>query len=155
MEKIKKDYGLQIKQKDDMIREISQKGVTRVVMKASSTPKEAIAGELKSPSSRFSSPAVGDKKQSFWDVTTVCFHDTPFSYPKAPISDMVFIPLLLYLKAVNIFECVNHGKEARFVAKQGGEIDDKSPAMGNVQEVRHVFARIVFDPIYSLDLDQN
>ncbi|PWA88209.1 polynucleotide adenylyltransferase family protein [Artemisia annua] len=77
------------------------------------------------------------------------------SYPKAPKSDMVFIPLLLYLKAVKIFECVNHGKEARFVAKQGGEIDYKSLAMGNVQEVRHVFARIVFDTIYPLDLDQN
>ena len=67
----------------------------------------------------------------------------------------VFIPLFLYLKAVKIFECVNHGKEARFVAKQGGEIDYKSLAMGNVQEVRHVFARIVFDTIYPLDLDRN
>ena len=53
MEKMKKDYGLQIKQKDDLIREISLKGVTRDVMKASSRPKESIAGELKSPSSRF------------------------------------------------------------------------------------------------------
>ncbi|GJT02570.1 kinesin-like protein KIN-8A [Tanacetum coccineum] len=70
MEKMKKDYGLQIKQKDDLIREISQKGVTRVVMKASSRPKEAIVGELKSPSSRFMSPAVRNKKRSFWDIAT-------------------------------------------------------------------------------------
>lgn len=70
MEKMKKDYGLQIKQKDELIREISQKGANRVVMKASSRPKEAAAGELKSPSGRFMSPAARDKKRSFWDITT-------------------------------------------------------------------------------------
>lgn len=71
MEKMKKDYGLQIKQKDDMIREISQNGGNRVVMKGNSTrPKETITGELKSPSGRFTSPAVRDKKRSFWDITT-------------------------------------------------------------------------------------
>nr|GEZ59315.1 polynucleotide adenylyltransferase family protein [Tanacetum cinerariifolium] len=43
------------------------------------------------------------------------------TYPKAPKSDM----------AIKIFECVNQGNEARFVAKQGGEIDYKSLAMGN------------------------
>ncbi|CAI9266883.1 unnamed protein product [Lactuca saligna] len=67
MEKMKKDYGLQIKQKDDLIREISQKVRNRVA------PKEAAAavmGELKSPSGRFCSPATRDKKRSFWDITT-------------------------------------------------------------------------------------
>lgn len=65
----------------------------------------------------------------------------------------VIIPLHLYLKAGKIFECVNQGKEARFVPKQGGKIDYEWLAMGNLQEVRHVFARIVFDTVYPLDLD--
>lgn len=69
MEKMKKDYGLQIKQKDDLIREISQKGGNRVAMKGNSRPKEMITGELKSPSGRFLSPAIRDKKRSFWDIT--------------------------------------------------------------------------------------
>ncbi|KAK9073270.1 hypothetical protein SSX86_007594 [Deinandra increscens subsp. villosa] len=70
MEKMKKDHGLQIKQKDELIREISQKGGTRVVMKGNLRPRETITGELKSPSGRFLSPAVRDKKRSFWDITT-------------------------------------------------------------------------------------
>nr|XP_043615336.1 poly(A) polymerase I-like [Erigeron canadensis] len=74
------------------------------------------------------------------------------SYPKAPRSDLMFIPLHLYLKAVKIFECVNQGKEATFVPKQGGKIDYELLAMGSLQEVRHVFARIVFDTVYPLDL---
>ncbi|KAD4889139.1 hypothetical protein E3N88_21212 [Mikania micrantha] len=77
------------------------------------------------------------------------------SYPKAPYSDLVFISLHLYLKAVKIFECVNQGKEARFLPKQGGKINYELLAMGSVQEVRHVFARIVFDTIYPLDLGQD
>lgn len=64
MEKMKREYGLQIKQKDDLIREISQKARNRVV------PKEAVMGELRSPSGRFCSPATRDKKRSFWDITT-------------------------------------------------------------------------------------
>ncbi|XP_071710746.1 uncharacterized protein [Rutidosis leptorrhynchoides] len=77
------------------------------------------------------------------------------SYPKAPYSDLVFIPLHVYIKAVQIFECVNKGKEARFVPKQGGRIDYELLAIGNVQEVRHVLARIVFDTVYPLDLNQD
>ncbi|KAI3759550.1 hypothetical protein L6452_07442 [Arctium lappa] len=77
------------------------------------------------------------------------------SYPKAPYSDLVFISLHLYLKAGKIFECVNQGKGARFVAKQGGKIDYELLAMGSLQEVRHVFARIVFDTVYPLDLDHD
>ncbi|KAI3762735.1 hypothetical protein L1987_53176 [Smallanthus sonchifolius] len=70
MEKMKKDHGLQIKQKDDLIREISQKGGIRSAMKGTLRPKETVTGELKSPSARFMSPAVRDKKRSFWDITT-------------------------------------------------------------------------------------
>ncbi|XP_071691789.1 kinesin-like protein KIN-8A [Rutidosis leptorrhynchoides] len=71
MEKMKKDFGLQMKQKDDLIREISRKGKNGVVMKGNTIrPKDIVAGELKSPSGRFTSPAVRDKKRSFWDITS-------------------------------------------------------------------------------------
>ena len=70
MEKMKKDFGLQIKQKDEQIREISQKGTNKTMMKPSSRPKESAAHELKSPGGRFLSPAARDKKRSFWDITT-------------------------------------------------------------------------------------
>ncbi|KAI7752331.1 hypothetical protein M8C21_014818 [Ambrosia artemisiifolia] len=79
---------------------------------------------------------------------------TMSSYPKAPYSDLVFISLHLYLKALKIFECVNQGKEATFVPKQGGNINYELLAIGSVQEVRHVFARIVFDTVFPLDLGQ-
>lgn len=78
---MKKDHALQIKQKDDFIRELSRKGaklagagvegVTRVVTRASLRPKDhPPKGELKSPSHRFLSPAPTAKKRSFWDITT-------------------------------------------------------------------------------------
>lgn len=81
MQKMKKDHTLQIKQKDDFIRELSRKGaklagagvegVTRVVTRASLRPKDhPPKGELKSPSHRFLSPAPTAKKRSFWDITT-------------------------------------------------------------------------------------
>ncbi|CAH1423110.1 unnamed protein product [Lactuca virosa] len=74
------------------------------------------------------------------------------SYPKAPYSDLVFVSLHLYLKGVKIFECVNKGKEVGFVGKQGGNIDYELLGMGSLQEVRHVFARVVFDTVYPLDV---
>jgi hypothetical protein len=62
----------------------------------------------------------------------------------------VFIPLGSYLKVCRIFECVKAGPEKGFVAKQGSKIDYESLALGGMQEVRHVFARIVFDTVYPL-----
>lgn len=41
------------------------------------------------------------------------------AFPKAPKSDLVFIPLQLYLRVSKIFECVKEGKQKGFVAKQG------------------------------------
>ena len=81
MEKMKKDHSLQLKQKDDLIRELSQKGgkqavvaegdiSKRVVTRASLRPKkDPNIGELKSPSHRFRSPVSTAKKRSFWDIT--------------------------------------------------------------------------------------
>lgn len=35
-----------------------------------------------------------------------------------------------------------------FVAKQGSEIDNELLTLGSLEEVRHVFARVVFDTVY-------
>ncbi|KAJ0053251.1 hypothetical protein Pint_01260 [Pistacia integerrima] len=76
-------------------------------------------------------------------------------YPQAPFSDLVFIPLGLYLRACKIFECVRGGAEKEFVSKQGCKIDYESLALGSLTEVRHTFARIVFDTVYPLNLNLN
>lgn len=78
IERMKKNHGAELKQKDDCIRELSRKGekppgmegVKRVVTRASLRPKEPSNSELKSPSYRFRSPAPTAKKRSFWDITT-------------------------------------------------------------------------------------
>ncbi|XP_042500682.1 uncharacterized protein LOC122078662 [Macadamia integrifolia] len=75
-------------------------------------------------------------------------------YPQAPYSDLVFIPLALYLRVCRIFECVRGGKEKGFVPKRGKKIDYDSLVSGNLQETRHVFARVVFDTVYPPNLNQ-
>lgn len=67
MERMKKEHCVQMKQKDELIRELSQK---RVASRGSVRPKEMSNGELKSPSHRFKSPAQPQKKRSFWDITS-------------------------------------------------------------------------------------
>lgn len=67
----------------------------------------------------------------------------------------VFIPLALYLRVCKIFECVRGGTENGFVSKQGSRIDHESLALGSLTEVRHTFARIVFDTVYPLNLKSN
>lgn len=82
IEKMKKDHALQLKQKDDVIRELKRKsdkqlerggteGVKKsgVQTRATLRPKEKNTGELKSPSHRFRSPVPTTKKRSFWDIT--------------------------------------------------------------------------------------
>lgn len=69
-------------------------------------------------------------------------------YPQAPHSDLVFISLALSLKVSTIFECVRRSKEKGFVPKRGSKIDCESLALGRLHEVRHMFARIVFDTVY-------
>ncbi|KAJ8623006.1 hypothetical protein MRB53_031535 [Persea americana] len=90
MERMKKEHAMQIMQKENLIRELTQKnekslggeGMTRILTRASLRPKEpaertrikgertATAGELKSPSHRFQSPVPPVKKRTFWDITT-------------------------------------------------------------------------------------
>lgn len=65
----------------------------------------------------------------------------------------VFIPLALYLRACRLFECVGKGgRERGFFPKQGSKLDYELLAAGSLQEVRHTFARIVFDTVYPLNL---
>lgn len=91
MQRMKKEHAMQIKQKDDLIRELNQnnatkalggEGAARILTRVSLRPKEptdrtrmkgertAVAGELKSPSHRFESPVPPVKKRTFWDITT-------------------------------------------------------------------------------------
>ncbi|MBA0834908.1 hypothetical protein Goarm_007226, partial [Gossypium armourianum] len=67
------------------------------------------------------------------------------AYPQAPFSDLVFIPLALYLNVCKVFQCVTMGAEKGFVAKQGSRIDYEFLALGSLRETRHTFARVVFD----------
>nr|GLL35999.1 uncharacterized protein LOC104102017 isoform X2 [Ipomoea trifida] len=76
-------------------------------------------------------------------------------YSKVPYSNVVFVPLTLYLRVGRIFECVRLGKEKGFVGKQGRKINYELLASGSLQEVRHVFARVVFDTIYPLSLGKD
>ncbi|KAG6712401.1 hypothetical protein I3842_05G100900 [Carya illinoinensis] len=69
-------------------------------------------------------------------------------YPEAPYSDMVFIPWALSLRVSKIFECIGRGMERGCVPKRGKQINYESLALGSLKEVRHLFARIVFDTIY-------
>ncbi|RWW10557.1 hypothetical protein GW17_00025894 [Ensete ventricosum] len=82
IEKLKKEHLLQVKQKDDFIRDL----ITKYGLKPSEGQREkrvgtrsslrrgeksaVETGELKSPNHRFTSPVPTAKKRSFWDITT-------------------------------------------------------------------------------------
>lgn len=81
IEKMKKDYIVQLKQKDEFIRDLINRKAPnnceqatsdrRVVTRASLRKAQrdaSSAGELKSPSHRFTSPAPTAKKRTFWDI---------------------------------------------------------------------------------------
>lgn len=81
IEKVKKEHFLQLKQKDEFIRDLINRktsndpeaatGERRVVTRASLRKAQkdaAAAGELKSPSHRFTSPAPTARKRTFWDI---------------------------------------------------------------------------------------
>ncbi|CAL9231325.1 unnamed protein product [Arabidopsis halleri] len=77
------------------------------------------------------------------------------AYPQAPYSDLVFIPLQLYLRAGRIFDCVKREEtQMGFEAKQGSKIEYGSLYSGDFPEIRHVFARVVFDTVFPLNLSQ-
>lgn len=66
----------------------------------------------------------------------------------------VFIPLQLYLRAGRIFECVKEERRMGVEAKQGSKIEYAALYSGDVPETRHVFARVVFDTVFPLNLSQ-
>uniref|UniRef100_A0A0E0JKX6 Kinesin-like protein n=1 Tax=Oryza punctata TaxID=4537 RepID=A0A0E0JKX6_ORYPU len=81
IEKMKKEHLLQLKQKDEFIRDLINRKTSnvpeaatcerRVATRASVRKAQkdaASAGELKSPSHRFTSPAPTAKKRTFWDI---------------------------------------------------------------------------------------
>ncbi|PIA27327.1 hypothetical protein AQUCO_08000004v1 [Aquilegia coerulea] len=73
-------------------------------------------------------------------------------YPQAPYSNLVFISLGLYLRVCKIFDCLKRGSGKDFITKRRKNIDYEYLAMGNLQEVRQIFARVVFDTVYPLHL---
>ncbi|KAI0513392.1 hypothetical protein KFK09_009412 [Dendrobium nobile] len=76
-------------------------------------------------------------------------------YPQAPMSNLVFIPLQLYVRVCRIFECVkSRDSEGGFVPKQGSKINYQSLAHGGLAELRHVFARVVFDTVYPPNIEE-
>ncbi|XP_060669678.1 uncharacterized protein LOC107429691 isoform X2 [Ziziphus jujuba] len=76
-------------------------------------------------------------------------------YPKAPRSDLVFISLALSLRVCKIFECIGRGMGKETVPRRGEKINYESLALGNLPEVRHTFARIVFDTVYPPNLKRD
>lgn len=71
-------------------------------------------------------------------------------YPQAPQSDLVFISWALSEKVFSVFDCVKRGKDRKLVPKLDSRIDYESLALGRLDEVRCVFARVVFDTVYPL-----
>lgn len=66
----------------------------------------------------------------------------------------VFIPLQLYLRVGRIFECFNNRHlERGYIAKKGNKINYYTLAEGGLAEIRHVFARVVFDTVFPPDLE--
>ncbi|KAL5053138.1 hypothetical protein RYX36_033820 [Vicia faba] len=76
-------------------------------------------------------------------------------YPQAPQSDMVFISIGMYLKALSIFDCLEASGYKKFSYRKGKKIDYESLARGDLLETRHLFARIVFDTVYPPSLGQS
>ncbi|KAI3958670.1 hypothetical protein MKW98_030335 [Papaver atlanticum] len=75
-------------------------------------------------------------------------------YPQAPYSDLVIIPLACYTRVLRIFDCVKGSQRKGFTPRRGNKIDYEYLAMGKLEEVQYVFARVVFDTIYPAYLDQ-
>ncbi|PSR84614.1 Poly(A) polymerase [Actinidia chinensis var. chinensis] len=127
------------------------------IARSISQPHEMSFNELLEPGSIDSNDAlIGEVMDLAVSVkTAICkMTDEHFvsqamiEYPQAPHSDLVFISPALTLKVVAIFERVRGGKERGFVPKRGSKIDYEALALGRLNEVRHMFARIVFDTVY-------
>ncbi|CAK7336806.1 unnamed protein product [Dovyalis caffra] len=97
--------------------------------------------------------AASVKQVIYWMTDEHYVSQAMVEYPQAPYSDLVFIPLAVYLRVCKIFECSREGSEKGFVPKRGRKIDYEMLALGSLQEVRHTFARVVFDTVFPLNLN--
>lgn len=64
----------------------------------------------------------------------------------------------MYLRAGRIFDCVKKDEthtQMEFEAKKGSKIEYGSLYSGDFPEIRHVFARVVFDTVFPLNLSQD
>eukprot|EP00258_Populus_trichocarpa_P026529 XP_024442548.1 uncharacterized protein LOC7457572 isoform X3 [Populus trichocarpa] len=96
--------------------------------------------------------AASVKQVLYWMTDEYCVSQAMAEYPQAPCSDLVFFPLAVYLKVCRIFECSREGSQKVFMPKQGRKINYEMLALGSLQEVRHTFARVVFDTVFPLNL---
>lgn len=91
----------------------------------------------------------------FWLISVIHYNNFLDFFLNLLSILQVFIPITLYVKVYNMFDCVRRSTVKKFLSKQHRKIDYQSLALGNLQEVRHVFARIVFDTVYPLCPNQN
>ncbi|KAJ6761013.1 POLYNUCLEOTIDE ADENYLYLTRANSFERASE FAMILY PROTEIN-RELATED [Salix purpurea] len=96
--------------------------------------------------------AASVKQVLYWMTNSYYVSQAMAEYPQAPCSDLVFFPLPVYLKVCRIFECSRQGSEKGFMPKQGRKINYEMLALGSLEEVRHTFARVVFDTVFPLNL---
>ncbi|KAF5743660.1 Polynucleotide adenylyltransferase family protein [Tripterygium wilfordii] len=73
---------------------------------------------------------------------------------QAQNSDLAFMSLPLYSRTCRIFDCIQDGVGKGFVSKRGSKINYDLLAWGSLEEVRHVFARTIFDTVFPLRLTQ-
>ncbi|KAF9668086.1 hypothetical protein SADUNF_Sadunf15G0091500 [Salix dunnii] len=92
------------------------------------------------------------KQALYWMTDSYYVSQAMAEYHQAPCSDLVFFPLPVYLKVCRIFECSREGSEKGFMPKQGRKINYEMLALGSLKEVRHTFARVVFDTVFPLNL---
>ncbi|KAJ6869325.1 hypothetical protein NC651_034163 [Populus alba x Populus x berolinensis] len=130
------------------------------MMKKLTKPHDVSFHELSEPQNLNSEALVDEvvdfaasvKQVLYWMTNEYCVSQAMAEYPQAPCSDLVFFPLAVYLKVCRIFECSREGSEKAFMPKQGREINYEMLALGSLQEVRHTFARVVFDTVFPLNL---
>lgn len=126
------------------------------IAKRIAQPHEPSFGELLEPQDEFNDAVMDRVIDLAESVKAVIRKMTDQSYvaqamaeyPQAPCSDLVFIPWALWLRVSKIFECVRRGMERGCVPRREKKIDYESLELGSLKEVRHLFARIVFDTIY-------
>ncbi|PON91809.1 Poly A polymerase [Trema orientale] len=130
------------------------------IAKTISQPPETMFNEILEPVNTRSSNAVIDEVLDLAaSVKAVLRKMTDRDYvsramikfPKAPRSDLVFIPLALSLRVCKIFQCIRRELERGSVPKIGKKIDYESLALGSLPEVQHMFATVVFNTVYPVN----